>query len=89
VPDDETIVRVIAANPSGYAETTLSQLKDNGSIRLAPWSRLEGDWRSAGIRSPMPGDLAGNGRVFIAELDGSGGASLERLITIVITLVSA
>jgi RNA polymerase sigma factor (sigma-70 family) len=48
VPDDEKIQRVIVANPEGYVETTLEELRKARAVRLAPWSRIEGVYMSGG-----------------------------------------
>jgi RNA polymerase sigma factor (sigma-70 family) len=48
LPGDPAISRVIAANPSGYAETTLAALAENPVLVLQPWGRLEGTYLSSG-----------------------------------------
>ena len=38
---DDTVTRVIAASPEGYAETTPQALSANPTIELQPWGQLE------------------------------------------------
>lgn len=48
LPGDPAITRVIAANPSGYVETTPAALAENPVLVLQPWGRLEGTYLSSG-----------------------------------------
>jgi len=48
LPGDPAITRVIAANPTGYVETTPAALADNPTLVLQPWGRLEGTYLSNG-----------------------------------------
>jgi len=48
LPGDPAITRVIAANPSGYVETTPVALTENPVLVLQPWGRLEGTYLSNG-----------------------------------------
>ncbi|HEV2456015.1 MAG TPA: hypothetical protein VGY98_17250, partial [Verrucomicrobiae bacterium] len=42
LPSDQTIKRVIAASPQGYAEATLADLAANPVMQLQPWGQVEG-----------------------------------------------
>jgi RNA polymerase sigma factor (sigma-70 family) len=48
LPGDPAITRVIAANSSGYVDTTPATLADNPTLVLQPWGRLEGTYLSSG-----------------------------------------
>jgi RNA polymerase sigma factor (sigma-70 family) len=48
LPPDESIARIIAAHLEGFAETTPAALESEPTLRLQPWGRLEGIYRSAG-----------------------------------------
>jgi RNA polymerase sigma factor (sigma-70 family) len=63
LPADTSLVRIIAAHPDGYAEATLAALTNDPTLRLEPWGRLEGTFRSGGV--------AASGRALIIQY-GSG-----------------
>jgi RNA polymerase sigma factor (sigma-70 family) len=48
LPPDDTVTRVIAASPEGYAESTPTALAALPSMRLQPWGRIEGTFLSGG-----------------------------------------
>jgi RNA polymerase sigma factor (sigma-70 family) len=48
VPGGEKIQTVVLAAPSGYAETTVDELRKIGAVRLRPWARVEGRFQSEG-----------------------------------------
>jgi hypothetical protein len=48
LPPDDSVTRVIAASPEGYAESTPGALDTNSTMRLQPWGRLEGTILSGG-----------------------------------------
>jgi RNA polymerase sigma factor (sigma-70 family) len=48
LPSDDTVSRVIAASPSGYAETTPADLQNTPAITLQPWGRIEATCFSGG-----------------------------------------
>jgi RNA polymerase sigma factor (sigma-70 family) len=48
LPPDDTVTRIIAASPEGYAESTPTALAASPSMRLQPWGRLEGTYLSGG-----------------------------------------
>jgi hypothetical protein len=60
---DDTVTRVIAASPAGYAEVTPATLSVNPSIQLQPWGQLEVTCTSGGKPAA--------GRDYLLEL-GSG-----------------
>ena len=64
LPADDTIGRIIAASPEGYAEATPAALCDNPVLQLQPWGRLE--------ITCLAGTQPAAGREY--QLDFSGGA---------------
>jgi hypothetical protein len=48
LPPDDTITRVFAVCPDGYAEATPASLATEPTMRLQPWGRLEGTMMSGG-----------------------------------------
>lgn len=46
LPPDDTITRVVAAHPEGFAIVPVSALSTQPEVWLQPWGRLEGTWRS-------------------------------------------
>jgi protocatechuate 3,4-dioxygenase beta subunit len=48
LPPDDTILHVIAAHPLGIGESTPAELKDEPTIRLLPWGRIEGTFEVDG-----------------------------------------
>jgi len=68
LPPDDSITRVIAAGPSGYAEATPAELTANPVLQLQPWGRLDVHCVSGG--KPVVG------REYLLEL---GGGSAETI----------
>lgn len=48
LPPDDTITKVVVANPEGYTEVTPAQLAANPVITLLPWGQLAGIYTSNG-----------------------------------------
>ena len=48
LPPDDSITRVVAACPDGYAEATPAALVAEPTMRLQPWGRIEGTYFSNG-----------------------------------------
>jgi hypothetical protein len=61
LPPDESIARVIAASPDGYAESTRVALVSNLTMRLQPWGRIEGSFISGG--KPVAGRILTIGQI--------------------------
>jgi hypothetical protein len=59
---DNSITRVVAANPDGYAEATPAALSQNPVIQLQPWGRLE--------VTCLAGGKAAAGREYQLEFSG-------------------
>ena len=86
LPSDDTISRVIAVSPDGYAETTPAALGTGPTMRLRPWGRIEGNLLSggkpaggrvltlgwAGINMFMFDGFLISKQEFIAETDAEG-----------------
>jgi RNA polymerase sigma factor (sigma-70 family) len=80
LPPDDTVTRVIAASPDGYAESTPAALAAESTMRLQTWGRLEGTLLTGG--KPAVGQVlslgrsgpgaAMMGRFFSAETDADG-----------------
>ena len=73
LPPDDTVTRVIAASPEGYAESTPAALAAEPRMRLQPWGRLEGTLLSGG--KPAAGRVLTLGlldRFFDVETDADG-----------------
>ena len=76
LPPDDTVTRVIAASPDGYAESTPAALAAESTMRLQTWGRLEGTLLSGG--KPAAGRVLTLGRsgtfsrFFIVETDADG-----------------
>ncbi|HTQ50272.1 MAG TPA: sigma-70 family RNA polymerase sigma factor, partial [Candidatus Acidoferrales bacterium] len=76
---DAAVTRVIAASPSGYAETTPTALSANPILRLQPWGQLQVNCMSAG----QP--IVGRHFNVILDVDSADSASCYYTMTPVIT----
>ncbi|HET7872340.1 MAG TPA: carboxypeptidase-like regulatory domain-containing protein, partial [Terriglobales bacterium] len=56
LPADESITRVVAVTPEGYAEAMPAALASNPTLALQPWGKLEGTWLS-GSKSNLTREL--------------------------------
>jgi hypothetical protein len=48
LPPDDSIKRIIAAGPDGYADATPAELAASPAMHLQPWGRIEGTYLSNG-----------------------------------------
>ncbi len=48
LPPDQSIIKVFAASPNGYAETTPAELAANPVLQMLPWGRIEGVYETNG-----------------------------------------
>jgi hypothetical protein len=49
VPTGQKIDAIVLSSPSGYAETTIEELRKAGAVQLIPWARIEGTVQSGDL----------------------------------------